>query len=137
MKEETKEWLQYADENLKSATILLESFLFNPSLQNAQQSIEKNIKAYFVEKGFKLQKTHNILTLVQILNKNNIFLMIDEDEIDLIDAIYLSSKYPFGSVLPDFEPDENICLKCINIAERVEEDILNYLKKTTVTSLSK
>jgi hypothetical protein len=41
----------------------------------------------------------------------------------LIDSIYLSSKYPFGSVLPDFEPDEKICLKCIDIALHIKEDI--------------
>ena len=28
----------------------------------------------------------------------------------IVDSIYLSSKYPFGSVLPHFEPDENICV---------------------------
>ena len=75
----------------------------------------------------KLQKTHNILSLNEILKQNDIFLNITDDEIDIIDTIYLSSKYPFGSVLPDFEPDKNICLKCINIAKQVKEDITNYL----------
>ena len=131
MKDETLQWLKFADENLESSKILLESFLFNPSLQNAQQSIEKNIKACFVEKGFKLQKTHNILTLVEVLKKNNIFLSITEDEIDLIDTIYLSSKYPFGSVLPDFHPDAEICLKCITIASLVREEIHSYLRSST------
>ena len=129
MKDETKQWLKYADENLQSSKILLESHLYNPSLQNAQQSIEKNIKAYFIEKGLKLQKTHNISSLNEILIQNNIFLSITDDEIDLIDTIYLSSKYPFGSVLPDFEPDKDICLQCIDIAFRVQEDIRKYLKK--------
>jgi hypothetical protein len=52
-----------------------------------------------------------------------VLLNITEDEIDLIDTIYLFSKYPFGSVLPDFEPDKTICLQCIDIASRVQEDI--------------
>jgi HEPN domain-containing protein len=128
MKDETQQWLHFAKENLESSKILLESFLFNPSLQNSQQSIEKNIKAFFVEKGLGLQKTHNILTLVEILKKNKIILSITEDEIDLIDTIYLSSKYPFGSVLPDFEPDEIICKKCLNIASLVQEEIHDLLK---------
>ncbi len=127
MKDETNQWLKYSSENLKSSIILLESFLFNPSLQNAQQSIEKSIKAYFVEKGIKLQKTHNILTLVEILKKHDVVLSITEDEIDLIDTIYLSSKYPFGSVLPDFEPDEKICVECIEIAKQVKKDIDSYI----------
>ena len=128
MKDETKQWLNYASENFKSSQVLLDSHLYNPSLQNSQQSIEKYIKAYFVENGLKLQKTHNILSLNEILKQNEIFLSITEDVIDLIDTIYLSSKYPFGSVLPDFEPDEKICLTCIDIAIRVKEDIEKYLK---------
>ena len=127
MKDETSQWLKYANENLESSKILLESFLYNPSLQNAQQSIEKYIKAYFIENGLKLQKTHNILSLNEILKQNDICLNITDDEIDLIDTIYLSSKYPFGSVLPDFEPDKDICLKCIDIANQVKEDITKYI----------
>ena len=30
---------------------------------------------------------------------------LTEDEADLLDTIYLPSKYPLGSVLPAFEPD--------------------------------
>ena len=128
MKDETKQWLKYADENLESSKILCDSFLYNPSLQNSQQSIEKYIKAYFIEKGLKLQKTHSILSLNEILKQNKVFLNITEDEVDLIDTIYLSSKYPFGSVLPDFEPDRDICLSCIDISNTVKEDIAKYLK---------
>ena len=127
MKDETKQWLKYAEENLQSSKILLDSHLYNPSLQNAQQSIEKYIKAFFIENGLKLQKTHNILSLNEILKQNDVFLNITDDEIDLIDTIYLSSKYPFGSVLPDFEPDNEICLNCIEIAFRVKEDMDKYI----------
>lgn len=88
MKEETRQWLKYADENIQSSKILLESHLYNPSLQNAQQTIEKYIKAYFIENHLKLQKTHNILSLNEILKQNGIFLNITDDEIDLIDTIY-------------------------------------------------
>jgi HEPN domain-containing protein len=111
MKDETKIWLNYANENFKSSKILLDSFLFNPSLQNAQQSIEKYLKAYCIEKGLKLQKTHNIISLVQTLKKENISINILDDEIDLIDSIYLTSKYPLGSSFADFEPNEKICLE--------------------------
>jgi len=129
MKSETSLWISYADENLASAKVLLESCLYNPSLQNAQQAIEKYIKAYCIENGLKLQKTHNILSLVESLKEHSQSLSITEDEIDLIDSIYLSSKYPFGSVLPDFEPDSDICKKCIEIANLVEEDIKNIFNE--------
>ena len=41
MKDETKKWLEYADENLRSARLLIDNELFNPCLQNVQQAVEK------------------------------------------------------------------------------------------------
>jgi len=128
MKNETKLWLDYAEENYKSALILLESHLYNPTLQNIQQSIEKNLKALFIEYGIKQKKTHNISILAEILKKYDKFIDIDDDEMDLIDSIYLSSKYPIGSALPDFYPDIDICKKCLEIACKVKEDVKFYLK---------
>jgi HEPN domain-containing protein len=44
MKDETKIWLDFAEENLSSATILLTNNLFSPCLQNCQHTIEKFLK---------------------------------------------------------------------------------------------
>ena len=130
MKNEAKLWFEYANENLLSAEILLKSHLYNPSLQNSQQAIEKFLKACFVENNIKLQKMHTIAFLAEELKKNHIDLSITEDDIDLIDSIYLTSKYPFGSVLPDFEPDKTICQKCLDVANAVKEDIIFCIRKT-------
>ncbi|MDX9785162.1 MAG: HEPN domain-containing protein [Desulfobacterales bacterium] len=51
MRDETQQWMTYAAENISSARLLLESRLFNPCLQNIQQSGEKNLKALLVEKA--------------------------------------------------------------------------------------
>ena len=59
MKDETKSWLDYAKENLKSAQVLLKSNLHNPCLQNVQQCTEKALKALLIEHSYKLKKTHN------------------------------------------------------------------------------
>jgi len=61
MKDETKIWLNYSKENLESAKILLNSELFNPCLQNAQQCVEKALKGILVDNSIKLKKTHSIL----------------------------------------------------------------------------
>jgi HEPN domain-containing protein len=127
MKDETSLWLNYADENLESSLVLLHSHLYNPCLQNTQQAIEKYLKAIFIEFGIKLQKTHNIASLTTILQKKSIVISINLDEIELIDAIYLTSKYPFGSVLADFNPDEKICQQCIQIAKKVQLTSLKIL----------
>jgi len=79
MKDETREWLTYAEDNLSSAEILLSHRLWNPSLQNCQQAV------------------------------------------DMLDSIYISSKYPAGNALPDFAPDEPVCQKCIEIARAARD----------------
>lgn len=127
MKDETSKWLEYAGENLESAHVLLNSGLFNPCLQNAQQAVEKMLKAVLVEFSIKFKKTHSISELVRMLAKKQLKVDLAEEESELLDSIYLPSKYPLGSVLPDFEPDEQTCKNCIAIAERVKESVLALL----------
>ena len=128
MKDETQKWINFADENYQSAQILLHSHLYNPTLQNIQQAFEKYLKALFIENGIKLQKTHNILTLINTLNSHNIEILLDEDIIDLIDSIYITTKYPFGSVLADFEPNETLCKNLLDHLSNLRNDVKRLLK---------
>jgi HEPN domain-containing protein len=128
MKGETKRWLEYADENLESAKVLLDNGLFNPCLQNTQQAVEKMLKALLLEFAIKLKKTHSINELVMMLAENDLDINLTEEDRELLDSIYLPSKYPLGSILPDFEPDNQTCKKCIAIAERVKDSALALLR---------
>jgi HEPN domain-containing protein len=121
MKDETGKWLHYAEENLQSARLLLEHSLLNPCLQNAQQAVEKLLKALLIESSIPLQRIHSINALVGILAERGITTGLTEAECDLLDAIYVPSKYPLGSALPDFEPDTTTCHQCLEIAERLSE----------------
>lgn len=87
MKEQTKRWLEYADENLKSAKVLLDSELFNPCLQNVQQAVEKMLKAVLAESQIKIKRTHSINELVKVLTENDLKVDIEEDDRDLLDSI--------------------------------------------------
>ena len=129
MKEETKQWLKYAEENLEAAKILSESHLYNTALHNVQQSVEKAIKPIFIEKGIKLKKSHSITELNSILEENDIELELSDEDIDLLDSIYLPSKYPLGSVLPDYFPDEKITQRCISMAEKAIQSIKIVVNK--------
>jgi len=129
MKDQTKKWLEYADENLRSAKVLLESELFNPCLQNVQQAIEKMLKAFLAESEIKIKKTHSINELVNIIAENGMEVDIEEDERDLIDSIYLPSKYPISGILPDFEADMQTCRQCVAIAEHLRDSAISFLTK--------
>ena len=52
------------------------------------------------------------------------------DECDLLDSVYTPSRYPLGSALPDFDPDEALCRQCLRVAERVSELVHQHLGLT-------
>jgi len=127
MKEEAKKWLTFSEENLEAARVLFESGLYNPCLHNIQQSIEKALKSLFIERAIPFKRTHNILELKILLNKNGISTELTEDECDFLNSIYLPTKYPLGSALPFFNPDETICKNSISLAERVLKEVKSLM----------
>jgi len=100
MKDETRTWLSYAEENLDVAGLAFDHGHLNACLQNAQQAVEKYLKAVIVERDLELRRTHSIRELVGILAAQDITLRVSEDEMDLMDSIYVPSKYPVYSALP-------------------------------------
>lgn len=119
MSAEARRWLAYARENRQVAALSRKSGLFNPSLQNAQQAVEKALKAMGLVSGLPFKKTHSIGELRRGLLGIGLDPGVTEDEADLLDTIYLPSKYPLGSVLPAFEPDARTAEHCLAIADRV------------------
>lgn len=119
MSDESSAWLRYARENLKVAEMTLEAGLLNPCLQNAQQAVEKALKAVRSHCGLSPKRTHSIRDLNRDLAKSGLETGLSEDHCDLFDSVYVSSKYPLDSVLPDSLPDVSTCQQCLILAARV------------------
>jgi len=119
MKGETSTWLRYAEENLAVTRMSLERGLLNACMQNAQQCVEKALKALVIEHGLEFRRTHSIQELARQLAAVGLDSGITEDECDLIDALYLPSKYPMAGAMPDLATDAAIGEQCRDIAERV------------------
>jgi HEPN domain-containing protein len=66
-----------------------------------------------------VKKTHSIGELRGDLLRANVDPGLTEDAADLLDTIYLPSKYPLGSVLPHFEPDAEMARRCVAVADGV------------------
>ncbi len=45
MNDNVKRWLAFADENLASASLVVDGKYYNAAIQNAQQAVEKALKA--------------------------------------------------------------------------------------------
>jgi len=92
------------------------------------QAVEKALKSLIINKSISFKKTHNIFELKSVLETNGVSIDLTDDECDFLDSIYLPTKYPIGSALPYFYPDEQICKNSILLAERVVKDSLRILK---------
>jgi HEPN domain-containing protein len=127
MKDETRAWLLYADENLSVAELALEHGHLNSCLQNAQQATEKYLKAVIVERDLEFRRTHSIRELVRLLGAQGISMDILDDEMDLMDTIYLPSKYPIYSALPHALPEPEVCKEALKIGKKVRGFIISLL----------
>ena len=127
MSAEHKAWVEYADENLEIARLALDRGYCNACLQNVQQAVEKYLKAVLMFQRNEFPRTHSIEMLVQKLAANSMDISISEEETELLDSVYIPSKYPLGSALPDFSPDGDTCNRCLDIAGRVRDSIMALL----------
>ena len=109
MKDETRQWLSYAEENFEIARLALERGYLNACLQNAQQAVEKTLKAALVEARGEFPKTHSIRELARVAATEKFPAEIATEECDLLDSIYIPSKYPVFGVLPEQFADWKAC----------------------------
>ena len=57
---ESQHWLNYARENLAVCRMCLSSGLWNPCLENAQQTVEKSLKGLRSRRGLGEKRIHDI-----------------------------------------------------------------------------
>ena len=119
MSDEALIWLQYARENLQVAEMTLAAALLNPCLQNAQQTVEKALKAIRIHRNMRLRQTHSIRDLNHALARIGLETGLSEEDCELLDSIYIASKYPLHSVLPQSPPDLPTCQRCLDVAKQV------------------
>ncbi len=130
MKDETRAWLNYAAENLAVAELSLAHNHLNACLHNTQQAVEKYLKALMIEHELPFKKTHAIFVLWQSLVDNGFDTALTEEDCALLDSVFMPSRYPLFSILPDAMPDRETCEKCIRIARRVGETIRSTTKES-------
>lgn len=105
MSDEAAIWLRYARENLQVAEMPLGAGLLNPRLQNCQQAVEKALQAVRVRQNLAVRRTHSIRELRRDLVKAGLETGLREEDCELLDSIYVVSKYPLDSVLPGSAAD--------------------------------
>ncbi len=105
MKAITQQWLNFAEKDLKSCNNnIKDTSLTNIVAFHCQQTVEKCFKAIIEEKGLRLKRIHSLLKLYETV-KSLVDFDIDLDQLELLDDVYTSSRYPGDiGLMPDGEP---------------------------------
>ena len=127
MREETRLWLDYADENFEIARLALERGYLNACLQNTFQAVEKALKALLLERRGAAQATSSIRELGRLVAAEATPFAITDEEGALLDSIDLPSRYPTLGVPPAAAADWKVCIDCVRIADRILTDLRNRL----------
>ena len=124
MSDEAQVWLRYAEENLSIARLALEAGYYNSCLQNIQQAVEKYLKSVLLCRGQIFPRTHSIGALNGQLKSLGVETTLSDEDCELLDSIYIPTKYPVGSALPDFNPDDQISAHCLVIGQKLQMVVL-------------
>lgn len=131
MKKAAEAWLDFAHRDLEAAKLLVDhEYVSNAVLFHSQQCVEKCLKALLEEADVPVPHLHSIVKLHSFLMEEaGISLSLDEDELDLLDAVYIDTRYPSGiGLLPSGFPTKEDAQGLLKIAEKVYRE--------TATSLS-
>jgi HEPN domain-containing protein len=97
------EWLKAAQDDLDSISYIIEAqHLTNVVAFHSQQAIEKSFKALIEYHQIQFIKTHNLEKLYKNIND---LIDIDYDKLELINELYIESRYPGDmGLLPEGKP---------------------------------
>lgn len=117
MKEETKRWIDQAEEELDTAKINFENKKYFSAAFWCQQSLEKGFKAILIEKTNNFPKIHDLRELAK-LNKAPLKII---ELCTKINPAYIASRYPDISNKYTEKDTKEIIKNC--------DEVLTWIKK--------
>lgn len=122
MKKTTRAWVDFAHRDLEAARLLADNeYVSNAVLFHSQQCVEKCLKALLEQNRVPVPHIHSVVKLHSVLKKEaEISLSLKDDELDLVDAVYIDTRYPSGlGLLPSGFPTREDARELLEIAEKV------------------
>lgn len=112
-------WLEFADYDLKTAKWDLEGKIFTSSCYASQQAAEKALKALIFTKGKAAPKIHSLDRLISELKRLKTEIGEIEEDAQLLDKYYISTRYPGQYGGPEGLYNEKDAVTAISSAENI------------------
>ena len=122
MKEETERWLKQSKRDLISAKNSLNSKDYYVSVFMSQQSVEKALKAFLIEKHKQLIKIHDVIILGRKANLPEIL----QKKCKLFSGTYIESRY--GDISEEL-PYEKFTLQISQELITIANEVLLWVEK--------
>ena len=118
---EIQQWLLKSQRDLEAAKVLFEHGLFDVVVYHCQQSAEKALKAYLVHQEVILQKTHNLVVLLESCLAFDINFEILRDSAEILTPYATEFRYPGDTIEPEkYEAEEALAIASL---------VLNFVVK--------
>jgi len=130
MKDTTKQWLNFAETDLRTCVKLLgDEFLTNVVAFHSQQVIEKCFKAIIEEQALQLPRIHSLARLFGVI-QNNIEFKIENTMLQKIDTVYTTSRYPSDlGLMPEGKPTLRLAEQLFEFAKYIYDSTSTFLDK--------
>ena len=126
-----RQWLEKATEDLTVACLVFREGHLAHTCFLAQQSIEKSLKAYLLDKSNTYPRTHKLVDLLgECENLEPTFSQFRSDCL-IVDQYYIPTRYPDGipGGLPGGSPGQTEARESVEAAERVLQFVTKRLLK--------
>ena len=123
MREDLRELLESAEEDLKLAKVSLRLGYYKHACFLSQQAVEKFLKAYLLYKINKYPFIHDITKLINLCkNLEEDFELLLRINADKLDKYYIGTRYP-----PLLKVTKENAKEAVEIADKVRDFVLKKL----------
>ena len=123
MREDVKELITSAENNLRAARNLYEHEIYGLACFHSHQAVELLLKAYLLQKTGNYPFTHSLFNLLKLCNeKDSEFEILLQLGVLGLEAYYIRTRYP-----PLLKIEREEAEEAIKLAEKVREFVLRKL----------
>jgi HEPN domain-containing protein len=127
MNELAEQWLSFARDDLRVATLVLSEGIYHQTCFHAQQCVEKALKGVLVHEEGRAPRTHAITDPVSLLTVDFVADLVDE--LGDLDDYYIPTRYPdaLPGMLPEGLPGKPEAEQAVALAESVLKRAVDWL----------
>jgi len=119
-----KLWLVKAESDLRASEKLIsDELVWDVAIYHTQQAAEKALKAYLAWKKHPLEKTHNLVKLLELCMQIDPDFIMLRDEAEVLTPFLTAFRDPDAELRPEKQVLEDAILKSRQVLKFVKEKI--------------